>query len=101
MSQFIVKLNNNIRNKIKLISKSYKNRKISNINNYTINNYSLFNISSKENKTTPYKINYTKNKTETTFSINDINPNLKTEPNFKRLNEKQLDIPNLKIMHRK
>ena len=98
MSQFIVKLNTNIRNKIKLISKSYKNRKISNINNYTINNYSLFNISSKENKTTPYKINYTKNKTETTFSINDINPNLKTEPNFKRLNEMQLDNPNLKIM---
>ena len=103
MSQYIPKLNNVIETKNKLISKSYNSNKFSKLNNYKKRNFSLHNISPKETKKTPYKINYTK--TNTDFSSNNIhsslksgNLNIKTEQNFKKLNDIQLDTPELKIL---
>ena len=103
MSQFNTKANEDIRNKTKLISKSSKSNKISKLNIHNNRNYSLLNISPKETKNVPYKINYAN--TETTYSSNNIhsnlkngNLNIKTEQNFKKLNEVRLDSPNLKIM---
>ena len=103
MSQFNTKANEDIRNKTKIISKSSKSNKSSKLNIHNNRNYSLLNISPKETKNVPYKINYAN--TETTYSSNNIhsnlkngNLNIKTEQNFKKLNEVRLDSPNLKIM---
>ena len=103
MSQYISKFNNDIRNKNELISENYKSNKIYKLNTYRKRNFSLFNISPKETKKAPYKINYAN--TDTNFSSNNIHSplksrklNIKTEQNFKKLNEVQLDSPNLKIL---
>ena len=103
MSQYISKFNNDIRNKNELISDNYTSNKISKLNNYRKRNFSLFNISPKEAKKAPYKINYAN--TDTNFSSNNIHSPLKSrklsikiEQNFKKLNEVQLDSPNLKIL---
>ena len=103
MSQYIPKLNNDIEKKNKLISISDNSNKISKLNSYKKRNFSLFNVSPKETKKNSNKINYTK--TDTDFSSNNINSrlksgklNLNTEQNFKKLNEIQLNSPNLKIL---
>ena len=80
------------KNKNKIISKSYKTRKNSKLINNNYRNNSLFNITPKE-KNIPYKINYAN--TEANNSSNNLkNP---THPNFKKLNEIQLDPPALNI----
>ena len=105
MSHFTPKIQTEEINKNKLISKSYKTGKTSLLKKFNYRNNKLVNISPKESNF-PYKINYAN--TETNYSSNNNHSNQKegnlknkNETINKKLNEIELDSPELKIFNNK
>ena len=105
MSHFTPKIQTEEINKNKVISKSYKTGKTSLLKKFNYRNNKLVNISPKESNF-PYKINYVN--TETNYSSNNNHSNQKegnlknkNETINKKLNEIELDSPELKIFNNK